>query len=565
MRASKKTRLTAALFASCLGASPAVVSAAEPAAAPVSTEVDAGGEAAPPGRSAMQWLTAVEPRRHMFEVGGFGGVWLPSRALELHYRNLPFQRYERVTGELGLRLGYYPLRHFGFEGELAMMPSRIETDQRVFVSTARAHAVLQLGLSRLVPFALIGGGVLSLRSEQTAIGNDADQAMHVGGGLKLFLDRHIQLRLDVRDVLSPKRGRTVDDPADSIEVLLGFTLALGPRYRKRADGPPDADGDGKLDSEDKCPYQAAKTEDGCPFLDRDDDGFEDRVDECPEEAGAAPAGCPLVDGDDDGFLDVDDACPTEAGVDPDGCPLRDVDGDGLLAPADKCPTEPETRNGFEDADGCPDDIPEEVKAFTGVIEGIEFDTARATIRPASTAKLDAAVDVLQRYPGLRIQITGHTDDRGKHDKNVQLSQARADAVRDYFVAKGIASDRIETEGLGPDSPIEDNTTKAGRQKNRRIEFELLQDAAPSGGDAAPKEPAAAPPDPEPASPEAAPEETPDDGAAPKFSGGDAPSPPPSVGLSPPEPPTPPALSRLTSSERGAASRRMLALSRPHDR
>lgn len=456
---------------------------------------------------ALKWLTAVTPRRHMFETGFFGGAWLPSRALELHDRNLPFVQYREVGSELGLRLAYFPLRHFGFEGELAMMPGRTTTDQRTFVSTARAHAILQLGLSRLVPFALIGGGVLSVRSEDLAAGDDADQALVVGGGAKLMLTPNIVLRLDVRDVMSPKRGIRVNDPADSIEVLLGFSLALGPRVKKKKpEGPPDLDGDKVPDAEDACPNVAARTEDGCPFIDSDDDGFEDRTDECPQEPGAAPAGCPIPDSDDDGFLDPDDACPDEAGVPPDGCPIRDEDGDGLLAPADACPTEPETVNGWEDEDGCPDDLPEEVKAFTGVLEGIEFASNRATIRPTSTPKLEETVKILQQFPALRVRITGHTDDRGDREKNVTLSQARADAVKQYLVDAGIDASRIQTEGLGPDRPREDNATSKGRQKNRRIEIEvIIPEAAPA--DAAPTEAAptdAAPTDAAPA--EAAPAE-----------------------------------------------------------
>jgi len=78
------------------------------------------------------------------------------------------------------------------------------------------------------------------------------------------------------------------------------------------------------------------------------------------------------------------------------------------------------------------------------------------------------------YPKLRIRITGHTDNVGDRDSNAKLSQARADAVKQYLVDKGVAADRIETRGAGPDEPIADNDTPAGQQKNRRIEFKLLE-------------------------------------------------------------------------------------------
>lgn len=435
------------------------------------------------------WIRRYTPRRNMWEVGFFGGVWKPADNIELHDRNLPPPIRYDLSAELGLRAGYYPLRHLGIEGELAMMPTRLHTEQRAFVSTARAQAVVQLGLWRLVPFAVIGGGVLAVRSEPNAAGRNGDEALHVGGGLKFFVKEHIVLRLEGRDVMSPKEGITPTAPAHSPEILFGFTVALGPRKPKAEPPPPDQDGDGFLDSEDECPTVAGIAPDGCPAKDSDGDGFLDREDACPEDAGVAPDGCPIPDSDGDGFLDPDDACKDEVGVEPDGCPLRDVDGDGLFPPEDECPNEPETVNGFEDEDGCPDELPEEVKKYTGVIEGIFFDTGKATIRSKSFAELDAAVKVLTDYPMLRVEISGHTDTKGKRDKNLLLSQARADSVKQYMVSKGVAERRIVTRGAGPDEPIGDNATKDGRQQNRRIEFKLLTGLGKAGGAAAEADPA----------------------------------------------------------------------------
>lgn len=452
---------------------------------------------------AVRWLTEVTPRRHVFEPGIFGGLWLPSRALELHDRNIPFLQYEKVQAELGLRLGYFPLRHFGFEGELAMMPGRTTSEQRVFVSTARANAVVQLGLYRIVPFATIGGGVLSVRSRDAAAGKDADQALIVGGGVKVMLTRNIVLRLDVRDVMSPKRGIRVNDPADSVEVLLGFSLALGPRMPKaKKDGPPDLDGDGVEDGSDACPTTAARTDDGCPRIDTDDDGFEDRGDACPKEAGAAPDGCPILDTDGDGFLDPDDACIEEAGTAPAGCPVRDDDGDGLMAPADGCPAEAETMNGWQDGDGCPDALPPEVEALVGVLEGVAFAPGRTSLPRAAHAKLDEVVNVLQAHPELRVTITAHTDDRGARDENLEVSRAQAEAVKAYVTGKGIDAARIDAVGAGPDEPREAATTSAARKANRRVELGIAA-AASEPAEAAPS------PSPSPSSP------TPDAEAAPQ--------------------------------------------------
>ena len=189
----------------------------------------------------------------------------------------------------------------------------------------------------------------------------------------------------------------------------------------------------------------------------------------------------MKDGDKDGVPDDFDKCPTEGGT-INGCPDRDIDRDGVNVPADKCPDKPETRNSFDDEDGCPDEVPEKVRKFTGIIKGIEFDTGKDTIRPVSEPVLENALIVLVEYPRTRIEISGHSDDVGKREDNVELSKKRAESVKNWFVAKGVDEKRIETRGVGPDEPISDNKTAAGKQKNRRIEFKLV---APHPSAAAP--------------------------------------------------------------------------------
>jgi outer membrane protein OmpA-like peptidoglycan-associated protein len=115
-----------------------------------------------------------------------------------------------------------------------------------------------------------------------------------------------------------------------------------------------------------------------------------------------------------------------------------------------------------------------VKEFMGVIAGIEFDNNQASIRPSSDPALDKAVSVLTEYPSLRVEIIGHTDNRGSREYTLELSQRRADAVKAYLVAKGVDPSRIQTTGAGPDTPLTTNDTAAGRQKNRRIEFRPIR-------------------------------------------------------------------------------------------
>lgn len=229
--------------------------------------------------------------------------------------------------------------------------------------------------------------------------------------------------------------------------------------------PPDQDQDGVVDADDRCPAVAGSLQySGCP--DTDSDGIPDDVDRCPEVKGIEEhKGCPPPDSDSDGVIDADDACPNDKGpADTKGCP--DKDGDDVPDKDDRCPEQAGT---VEEA-GC---LPADVQKFSGSIKGINFDAGKATIKKSSNKTLDEAVAVLQKYPKLRVEVQGHTDDQGPDDKNMELSQQRADSVKAYLIEKGIAADRVEAKGYGETMPIGDNKKGAGRAMNRRIEFKLL--------------------------------------------------------------------------------------------
>jgi outer membrane protein OmpA-like peptidoglycan-associated protein len=213
----------------------------------------------------------------------------------------------------------------------------------------------------------------------------------------------------------------------------------------------DSDGDGLADSEDACPdvaedFDSFEDEDGCADLDNDADGVADAEDKCPADRE-----------DKDGFQDGD------------GCPDFDNDNDGLKDDLDKCPDKSETMNGFKDDDGCPDVVPvDPPKTF--LLEGVEFESGSAKVKEESLVMLNNVADQLVAFPDSKFKIIGHTDDQGAKVKNQELSKQRADAVKDYLVSKGVASDRLSTEGKGQIVPIASNKTPEGRAKNRRIEF-----------------------------------------------------------------------------------------------
>ena len=258
------------------------------------------------------------------------------------------------------------------------------------------------------------------------------------------------------------------------EFLAGFSLVLG-RVRPRApEKDLDPDRDGFLDPNDKCPKLAGVAPDGCPAIDSDGDTFLDNVDKCPYEAGVAPDGCPPPDKDKDGFLDPDDKCPEEPGIAPDGCPPPpDSDGDGIIDKDDDCPLVPEVYNGYKDKDGCPDELPKEIKYDGRPIEGIFFEFNKDKIQKKSFKTLDEAIVVLKSFEDIRIEISGHTDDVGSEEANLDLSKRRAESVKRYMVEKGIDASRIETVGYGRSKPIDTGKSAKARAKNRRIEFRVI--------------------------------------------------------------------------------------------
>jgi outer membrane protein OmpA-like peptidoglycan-associated protein len=425
-------------------------------------------------KSDVPWIKRFRPTRNQLELGIFGGVLLPNVDHELYDPDKAWQPYKKVAPDVGVRLGFYPLSFLGLEIEGAVMPTKLrDGSSRATLGAFRGYALLQLPY-RIAPFALFGVGLLATNG--SSLGTDFDPALHFGGGVKFYINRLLALRVDVRDNVATQHlvdsGRT-----HHVEVLLGLSFLLN-RTTPIPKMDVDSDGDGFLDRLDKCVHTPGIHPDGCPAagpIDSDGDGFFDPVDECVDVPGTAPDGCPDSDGD--GFKDVVDKCPQVAGVAPDGCPPLDTDGDGIFDADDKCIEIPETKNGYKDKDGCPDEVPKAVAKFAGVIKGIYFDVDKTTIKPNSRVTLDAAVKVLKEYDDVNVEISGHTDSDGSREHNVELSRGRAEAVRDYLVGKGIAENRLATRGAGPDEPIAANDTKKNKALNRRIEFKLQDSLA----------------------------------------------------------------------------------------
>jgi len=111
----------------------------------------------------------------------------------------------------------------------------------------------------------------------------------------------------------------------------------------------------------------------------------------------------------------------------------------------------------------------ETERFT--LDNIYFEQSLPIIKAESYSVLDQIIPIFKRRPDLKISISGHTDNIGRESDLIDLSQKRADAIKDYLVQKGgISSDRITTVGKGRSMPVNDNSTEEKRAKNRRVEF-----------------------------------------------------------------------------------------------
>jgi OOP family OmpA-OmpF porin len=157
----------------------------------------------------------------------------------------------------------------------------------------------------------------------------------------------------------------------------------------------------------------------------------------------------------------------------------DADGDGVSDYFDKCPNTPA---GVKvDGSGCPLDTTPRIQTFQiteedrrivrEAIQNLEFDFAKASIRPSSYPSLDRVAEILVRK-NFSLKLAGHTDNVGSADRNMRLSKDRAESVKAYLVSRGANPSRIEATGYGMTQPIASNKTAAGRQKNRRVEFTL---------------------------------------------------------------------------------------------
>ena len=276
------------------------------------------------------------------------------------------------------------------------------------------------------PYLKLGGGYTGYKG--TFSDKDGGAKLLAGGGVNFWFTEHLGLNLQ-----TGYHHGFQKDGTDYFQHSAGIVIKFGAK---------DTDKDGIVDKLDECPEVAGLKEfNGCP--DTDGDGVPDKDDKCPDVAGPAEnGGCPWPDTDGDGVLDKDDLCPNEAG--------------------------PASNNG------CPEPNDDDQKRLNQYAKTILFDTGKATIKFESAEVLNQIINVLKKFPKSRFRIEGYTDSTGKKQKNIELSQNRADAVKIYLIQGGIDQSRLESKGYGPEKPIASNKNKKGRELNRRVEINLIK-------------------------------------------------------------------------------------------
>ncbi|MGA3280216.1 MAG: OmpA family protein [Smithella sp.] len=323
----------------------------------------------------------------------------------------------------GLRAGYNFTEHIGVEGVVNYVPAEVQDmpgDNGVNLYGYGVEGLYHfMPESRFVPFLAVGMGEMHY---DTPAGADNMNKFFIdaGAGVKFFITENIALRADARWVLP------TNDNYNDFMGTLGVTFAFGGHKKVVA---------------------VARVEEPLPPPPPPPPVV--KVEPPPPPPPPPPPKCTNV--------------PAGCIVDKDGCPI-DSDGDGVCDGLDKCPNTPP--GAKVESDGC---IHEKVIIRLNV----EFDTDKSDIKDKYYDEISKVADFMKEHPETTCEIQGHTDnvDRFNNpDHNKQLSQARADSVRQYLIDKFMIDEsRLTAVGYGPERPIASNDTKEGRQKNRRVE------------------------------------------------------------------------------------------------
>lgn len=404
----------------------------------------------------------------------------------IHPLNLDLGARYMLNNNFGLRLdlGYSKYKNSNFSSgvfEKGESPVEFNSNYTRFTLSAVANVGHVLNFESFTNrFGLLAhaGTGFAFNSRSKDLGKRLDKTSNFKAGLTLqakatqklafYLDfsSYVELHGHWTADLDQKLSRGTFD-------LGAYMLSVGVNYyiggaENHADWTPNKVGD---DTElNALKARVAKAEKD--MMDDDKDGVPNYLDEEPnteegktvDTKGKTVVVEPVVDMDGDGVLDVNDFCPTIKGVaSANGCP--DADGDGVYDFVDKCP---KTAGAVENG-GCPV-VTQATKEVLKKAQGIQFENGKATITKKSLPILDNVVKIMTSNPSYKLEINGHTDNAGDPGKNLTLSKDRAASVKAYLMSKGIAQDRLTSNGFGDTMPVASNATAKGKAANRRVEF-----------------------------------------------------------------------------------------------
>jgi OmpA-OmpF porin, OOP family len=443
-------------------------------------------------------VPAAAQTQGTFEIGAFGRYPKFDDTLSLT---------DKVGG--GGFLGLFLLKNLAFEAEMAHTSTHDDQAGTLEVSNKpiRARLTYHIPLGGYASAIRVGGGYVNDKYGKDV--DFSDNGLTGLVGLRFGISPNFAFQVDgtVDYVGGPDEDRA--DSYTNLGVQAGLVLLFGNSYDRDKDGVKDkgdscpgtpageavdaagcsasqrdTDGDGVKDNADRCPNTPAGEAvdaEGCSAgqKDNDQDGVVDNIDKCPNTPAGEVVdhdGCSAsqLDSDGDGVMNDADQCPdTPAGevVDAAGCSAsqRDGDADGVSDALDRCPTTPSGTS--VNPSGCSVLFMDALQAL--VLEGVLFRTGSAAMTPQSEAVLDKVVVALKSNPTVRAEVGGHTDNVGNAKSNQQLSQKRADAVRNYLIKKGVPADQVTAVGYGQTQPIASNETTDGRAQNRRVELKRI--------------------------------------------------------------------------------------------
>jgi outer membrane protein OmpA-like peptidoglycan-associated protein len=456
---------------------------------------------------AIMAAPAVAQKGGTVEIGAFGRQTWYGTSYELQDK-----------AGAGARLGFFIVRNLEIEAQGHWVPTRSTrlTDPTLFdrkIQNFGGRALLEYNIQARPLAFIVGAGWAYNRYSGDPIdavsGTNNENGPSGLVGVRFGVGGVVQARIDgTYDHFNNPATALSDADSDGNWGLQAGISLLFPKEKPR-----DSDGDGVPDKLDQCPATPAGTvvdDKGCPVpLDDAKDGVVNERDQCPntpagETVDAAGCSASQKDDDRDGVNNALDKCPnTPAGVpvDASGCP-QDDDKDGVPNVSDKCPNTPAgatvDANGCspdqldDDGDGvpnsrdkCPGTLPgrevDEVGCRiiipTGkaelVLDKVTFATGSSKLTASSFETLDATAAALLERPDLRFEVQGHTDNTGSRATNVRLSKARALAVKEYLISRGVPANRLTSEGYAATKPVADNKTREGRAQNRRVSLVQL--------------------------------------------------------------------------------------------